>query len=103
MGSDGKLVLGGLLDADDEIEAVDVIEIPEHDFASLVEDGGPGVNVFWYGLAGPYDPSDAPPPVGRARRSLAALVGRVAEWVEAVAEKLDEWRWRIDPNSGPLW
>lgn len=102
MGSSGKLVPCRILGADD-IEVVDVIEIPENVFASLANDFGPGMNVFWYGLAGPYDPDEEPSPVERLRCVLAALVGRVAEWVEAVAEKLDEWRGWIDPSSGPRW
>lgn len=99
MGSSGNLVPGRILGADD-IEVVDVIELPE---PGVVNHPICGIDAFWYGLAGPYDPSCEPTPVGRPRCVLAALVGRIAEGVQAVAWKLDEWRERLDPNSGPRW
>jgi hypothetical protein len=98
---------------DDDIEAVDVIELPGDGFDAVPPAGGrvevssianvPGAFAFYYGPAGPYSPEDVTPPVDRWRIWLAAWIAGLAEWVESVAEWLDEWRCRIDPSSGPLW
>ncbi len=82
---------------DDDIEAVEIIELDEVvvDPEGRTLSGRTPVPWMFYGLAplGDYVP---PTPVARWRRWLAA---RIAD----LEDDLERLRVRIDPNAGPLW